>query len=155
VGRHPTASQRGFSLPELLIVTTVLAILTAFLVPLAAERVRVTRIRTVVNQFALDMRAARWAAVSGGTTVDLAVSADPVNAYTYTDARGRVRAVALPEGVRIVSSTNPIRFRENGSIPDGAQTIIETEVTEDVVSRWTVTLSVLGATRTEHQRIDL
>jgi len=150
---HARQSQRGFSLLELLIVTVILGIVTAAFVPIAAERVRITKVRTMVNQLALDMRAARWSAVSGRTTIDLTVSVDPGNAYTYTDSRGRVHAVNMPEGVRIVSSTNPIRFRDNGSIPGGATTVIEMEVAEDVISRWTLGTSVLGATRTEHERV--
>ena len=145
--------ERGFSLPELLAATTVLAILLAFLVPLASEQLQMARIRTSVNQFALDLRAARWTAVSGRAPVDLVVAVDPGNSYEYTDARGSVRTIEMPSGVRIVSSTSPIRFRANGSVAGGSSTVIETKVGKDTVSRWTVSTSALGISRTTHQQV--
>jgi len=145
----------GFSILELLVVMVILAIMTAFFVPLVAGRVRAAQVRTAVSQFALDVRAARWAAVSSRTPVDLVVSVDPANTYEYTDAHGRVCHITVPEGVRIVSSTNPIRFRENGSVPGGASTVIEMEITKDSISRWTLVTNHLGVMRTEHEQVAL
>jgi prepilin-type N-terminal cleavage/methylation domain-containing protein len=154
VGRQRQRSA-GFTILEVLVVTVILAIMTAFFVPLAVERVRVARVRTTVNQFALDVRAARWTAVSGRKPVDMVVAVDPANSYEYTDIHGRVHRVEMPEGVRIVSSTNPIRFRENGSIPGGASTVIEMETKQDTISRWTLGTSNLGVTRTQHEQVEL
>ena len=139
--RNCMDSQRGFSLLEFLIVTVILAIMATFFVPLAAERVRMARIRTSVNQFSLDLRAARWAAVSGNKTVQMTVSG---STYQYNDSLGRSRLVQLPNGVQIVSSTNPIEFKPNGSVTGGATTTIETNLGEGVTSRWVITTNVLG-----------
>jgi Tfp pilus assembly protein FimT len=139
----------------MLVVMTILAIMTAFFIPLATERVRVARVRTTVNQFALDLRAARWTAVSSRKPVDMVVSVDPGNAYEYTDVHGRAHRIEMPDGVRIVSSTSPIRFRENGSIPGGASTVIEMETKENTVSRWTLGTNNLGVTRTQHEQVPL
>ncbi len=154
-GESRQRAKRGFSLLELLVVMAVLAILMAALVPLASERLRLARIRTAVNQLTLDLRAARWTAVAGRSTVDLTVAVDPENRYEYTDVRGRVRAVTLPEGVRIVSSTTPIRFNPNGSVAGGSSTVIEMPLTAGVGSRWTVSTNVLGVSTTTSEQVDL
>jgi prepilin-type N-terminal cleavage/methylation domain-containing protein len=104
------ADQRGFNLPETLAVLCLLAIMASIAIPLVAERARLAKIRTMVNQFAFDIRAARWTAVTARHTVDLAVAVDPGNTYEYTDVRGNVRRRTMPEGVRIVASTDPIQF---------------------------------------------
>jgi prepilin-type N-terminal cleavage/methylation domain-containing protein len=146
---------RGFTLLEFLVVTVVLAILVAGLVPLALETVQKARIRTLANQFALDLRAARWTAVSMRAPVDLSVAVHPSNAYEYTDVRGNLRRIEMPVGVRIISSTSPIQFLANGSVPGGASTIIEARIADDTVSRWTVTTSPLGISKTTHQQVSL
>jgi prepilin-type N-terminal cleavage/methylation domain-containing protein len=148
--RSSTEAQRGFSLLEFLVVTVILAILATFLVPIAAERVRMARIRTSVNQFSLDLRAARWAAVSGNKTVQMTVHA---TTYSYLDSLGRNREVQLPNGVKIVSSTNPIEFRPNGSVTGGATTTIETTLGEGVTSRWVITTNVLGVPFTQRTQV--
>jgi prepilin-type N-terminal cleavage/methylation domain-containing protein len=145
--------QGGFSLLEFLVVMVLLAIMAAALVPLAVERVRMARVRTTVNQFSIDLRAARWAAVSGRSIVEMTVSVDPANRYQYTDSRGRVRDVRLPEGVRIVSSTNPIEFRPNGSVTGGSSTVLETQLNDEVISKWTIDTNVLGVPSTYQQQV--
>ena len=142
--------QRGFSLLEFLVVTVILAIMATFVVPLAAERVRVARIRTSVNQFSLDLRAARWAAVSGRKTVQMTVGG---STYSYADSLGRTRLVHLPNGVQIVTSTNPIEFKPNGSVTGGATTTIETVLSEGRKSRWVITTNVLGVPFTERTQV--
>lgn len=151
--RRVVQGQRGFSLLEFLVVTVILAIMAAFLIPLAAERLRMARVRTSVNQFTIDLRAARWAAVSSRQPVALTVAVHPDDRYVYTDLRGNVREIALPEGVRIVSSTNPIQFTPNGSVVGGSSTVFETEVVEGRVAQWTVTTNVLGVPLVELQQV--
>ena len=151
--RRAIDRQRGFSLLECLIVMVILAIMAAALVPLAVERVRVARVRTTVNQFSIDLRSARWAAVSGRATVEMTVSIDPANTYEYIDSHGRLRSVTLPDGVRIVSSTNPIEFRANGSVTGGSSTVLESELNDDVISKWTIDTNVLGVPSTQHQQV--
>jgi prepilin-type N-terminal cleavage/methylation domain-containing protein len=156
--QHPHEHHRhaqGFSLLEFLVVTVVLAILVAGLVPLAVETVHKARVRTMANQFALDLRAARWTAVSSRAPVSLTVTVDPSNTYQYTDVRGKTRRITMPLGVRIVSSTNPIQFLANGSVPGGASTTIEAQISDDTVSRWTVSTSSLGISKTDHQQVSL
>jgi prepilin-type N-terminal cleavage/methylation domain-containing protein len=146
--------QRGFSLLEFLVVMVLLAIMATAIVPAAVERVRMARVRTTVNQFSINLRAARWAAVSGRNTVEMTVAVDPANSYQYMDSRGRLRSVTLPDGVRIVTSTNPIEFRANGSVSGGSSTVFETDLTDDVSSKWTIDTNVLGVPSVQHQQVD-
>jgi Tfp pilus assembly protein FimT len=133
----------------------VLTIMTAAFVPIVGERVRMAQIRTMVGQFAFDVRAARWTAVSLRSPVDLTVSVEPTNVYQFLDSRGRPRRVEMPEGVRIVSSTSPIRFEANGSVPGGASTVIEVQLDNDTVSRWTVSTNLLGVPTTTEEKVHL
>jgi prepilin-type N-terminal cleavage/methylation domain-containing protein len=153
---------RGFSLLELLVVMVVLAIMTAVLVPMATQRMRMAKIRTQVNQFTLDLRAARWTAVSTREAVNLVVKpeihvpeAPPNNFYEYTDVHGRTRRIEMPEGVRIVSSTDPIEFLANGSVAGGSSTVIEAPITVSKKSTWTITTNAMGVPHVVQQQVDL
>lgn len=145
--------QKGFSLLEFLVVMVILTLTATAIVPAAVERVRMARVRTMVNQFTIDLRAARWAAVSGRNTVEMTVAVDPANSYQYMDSRGRVRSVTMPDGVRIVTSTNPIEFRANGSVTGGSSTVFEADLTDDVSSAWTIDTNVLGVPSVQHQQV--
>jgi prepilin-type N-terminal cleavage/methylation domain-containing protein len=145
----------GFSLMESLVVTVIMAIMVAAVVPIVAERTRQATVRTMVNQFSLDLRAARWTAVSSRAPVSLNVAVDPANTYEYTDVSGRQRKVELPDGIRIISSTDPIQFLANGSVLGGASTVIEMQIGADTISRWTVNTTALGVSETTHQRVAL
>ena len=147
--------ERGFSLLELLVVMVVLAIMTGVLVPMATQRVRMARIRTQVNQFALDLRAARWTAVSKREVVSLVVAVAPDNSYEYTDVHGRVRRVEMPDGVLIVSSTDPIQFLANGSVVGGSSTVIEAQINDTMKSKWTITTNAMGVPSALQQQVGL
>jgi prepilin-type N-terminal cleavage/methylation domain-containing protein len=153
--RRWRSDERGFNLPETLAVLCLLAIMASIAIPLVAERARLAKIRTMVNQFAFDIRAARWTAVTARHTVDLAVDVDPGNAYEYTDVRGNLRRRIMPEGVRIVASTDPIQFEANGAVLGGSSTVIEVEVAEGLLSRWTISTNVLGVPSMTHEQVSL
>ena len=139
--------ERGLTLIEALIVLVLLGISSAFASSVVVERVRATRSRTAADQLALDLRAARMAAISNGKPVSLVVSTDPANVYEYTDGRGTLRRIDLPDGVRIVSSTSPITFEPNGSVAGGASTVLETELSRYHWERRTVSTNVIGIAR--------
>jgi len=147
-------SERGFSLLEFLAVSVIMVILMAAAVPIVSERIQMAKIRASVNQYSLDLRAARWTAVASRATVDLAVNVDPGNGYTYTDIRGNPRPIELADGLKITSSTTPIQFRPNGSVLGGATTVIEAQLANGVISRWTVSVSTLGVPKAIQQRVE-
>jgi prepilin-type N-terminal cleavage/methylation domain-containing protein len=152
--RDVRRSERGFSLLEFLAVTVISVLLMAALVPVVSERIQMAKIRAVVSQYSLDLRAARWTAVTRRSTVDLAVNVDPDNGYTYTDIRGNPRPIELPDGLRITSSTTPIQFRPNGSVVGGATTVIEADLANGITSRWTISVSSLGVPKAIQERVE-
>lgn len=153
--RRTTAA--GFSLPELLVVIAIIGLAVAIAVPLVAEQVRQADCRGAADLLVADLKAARMCAIAkrpaGGLV--FAVFADPINAYEYTDGRGRLRRVELPSGVRIVSSTTPLTFRTDGSLASTATTVLEATLTGGTLDRWTITTSVLGIPSVVHQRVNL
>ena len=146
---------QGFSLLEILLVLVIMALTASLIVPQLGDGARRLRVRNMVSQFALDLSAARWTAVSGRTAVDLVVTVDPANSYEYTDHHGRLRSVQMPDGVRIVSSTSPIQFKPNGSLLGGSTTVIESPISASLLSRWTITTNVLGISTTTHEAVPL
>jgi len=145
----------GFSLAELLVVLAILGLTVAVTVPLVSNQVRMAAIRSAAAEFSSDLRAARMIAVSGHRTINVQVDADPANSYSYPDSRGRNRQVALPEGIRIVSSTPAsIKFRPDGSVHGGALTIFEARGVSGAAERWTIAINELGLLRTVYARVD-
>ena len=151
--RSSSSGQPGFTLPELLIVLAIAGLALVIAVPLAAEQIRTVQSHAAAGQLATDIRAARMIAVSKRSTVTLQVDVDPTNAYQYTDAHGRVRRIALPKQIRIVSSSPPISFGANGALAAAATTVLEASVSGGVIDRFTVATSLLGVPTVTHQRV--
>src|SRR5262245_38424246 len=59
--------QRGYSLPELLIVIAIMGLFILFAGPAMAEAYRAYKVRAVANNLATDLRAQRYNAVAGRT----------------------------------------------------------------------------------------
>jgi Tfp pilus assembly protein FimT len=136
------------SLPELLVVIAVLALVIMASVPLVASRVQRFRARSAAGQFVVVLRAARMIAVTRTSEISVSVMPDPANAYAHVDSEGRVHQVQLPPGVRIAaSSTGTITFKPDGTLEQPATTVFETTFVEDMVERWTVETAVTGITR--------
>jgi len=153
--RKNRQKSRGFSLLELMLVMVILALTATLVVPAVGQGARTLRVRNMVSQFALDLSVARWTAVSSRAAVDVVVTVDPDNRYEYTDHHGRLRSVQMPDGVRIVSSTSPIQFKPNGSLLGGATTVIESQISESTLSRWTIATNVLGVSTTTREQVPL
>ena len=146
-------SERGFTLIETLVAVAVLAIATTLGLALVRERLDTARVRIAAQQFVVHLRAARFAAVSTRNPVEVVVSTDPANSYAYTDVRGATKTIDLPSNVRITSSSTPITFQANGSVPGGASTVIEVDLSGERIERWTITTEPLGVPRLTTERI--
>jgi prepilin-type N-terminal cleavage/methylation domain-containing protein len=147
--------QSGFTAVELLVVVAIIGIIVAVAVPLIAENVRQAKIRAAGDQFSMSLKAARMIAVSTHADVAVTVTTDPTNTYSYTDNKGAFREFAMPDGVIIASSDNPITFSPNGSLTGGAvlSTVLETDMTSGVIERWTVTTSLMGVSSIDHEQV--
>lgn len=149
------SGQRGFTLVESLVAIVILVIAVTIGLSLVRERLYTARIRVVAQQFAVHLRAARFAAVSTRSQVAVVVAADPGNTYQYTDVRGAVKMIDLPSAVRIASSSSPITFLANGAVSGGASTVFEVQLAYDRLERWTIATGALGVPRVTHEQVEL
>ena len=72
--------------------------------------------------------------------------------------RGKQRRINMPTGVKIVSSSSPIRYGINGSLVTSvttppATTVLEVFITGSTKERWTLSTNVMGVTTTTQQRV--
>jgi prepilin-type N-terminal cleavage/methylation domain-containing protein len=135
---------RGVTLPELLVVVSIIALAVTIAIPVISEAVRSARVQTATDQFAVSLMAARMLAVTRQAPVAVAVAVHPDNYYEYPDRNGRLKRFEMPKGVRISASTNPITFRPDGSVQDGASTTFEAVVAGRGSERYEVDVSILG-----------
>jgi type IV fimbrial biogenesis protein FimT len=108
---------RGFTLPELLIVITVLAVLVAAGMPSFGEFMRNQRVKTASFDLFSTLVHARSEAITHNATVTVApVSSAWTNGWTVTDSGGTViRTMGAVPSVTITGPTN-IVFRGSGRL---------------------------------------
>ena len=150
----PRSGERGVTLAEMLAIVALLGLVAAIGIPLISEQVQQAEIRSAADQYVMTLKAARMLAVSNRRAWDVDVQVDPANTYTYVDARDRPITINMPDGVRIVSSTNPISFQIHGSLPSAVSTVIEADLSSEVVERWTVTAGIGGVPTVARERIE-
>ncbi len=147
--------QRGVTLPETLVVVTIIALAVMVAVPTITDTLRAARLRTAARSLEATFRAARIIAVTQRLDMSVEVRPGPAsptppgpteNQYSYTDLRGRPRTERMPPGIRIVSSTSPIVFRPNGTLDAEALTVLEVQ-TRQGLKTWEVRTSRMGVTR--------
>jgi len=142
----------GVTLPELLVVMSIIGLAVAVAVPVISEAVRSARVHTAANQLNVSLMAARMLAVTRQAPVDFRVAIDPANYFEYPDRSGRLRRYEMPEGVVITVSTDPITFRADGSVEGGASTTIEAAFGRGASERWEIDVNILGITTVTHRR---
>lgn len=110
-------SVRGFTLPEALIVVTVLGILLAVGIPRFAEFMRNQRVKTVSFDLFSTLLHARSEAITRNATVTIApVSSAWTNGWTVTDASGTVlRTMDAVPNVTITGPTSVV-YRGSGRL---------------------------------------
>ena len=147
--------QRGVTLPELLVVVTIIALAVLVTVPTVTETVRATRLRSATRSLEATFRAVRIIAVTRQQDATIVVRPAPAlpatpgpieNQYVFTDLQGRDRIETMPPGIRIASSTSPIVFRPNGTLDAEAVTVLEVQ-TRNGLRTWEVRTSRMGVTR--------
>jgi type IV fimbrial biogenesis protein FimT len=131
---------RGFTLPEFLIVITVLAVLVAAGMPSFSEFMRSQRVKTASFDLYSTLVHARSEAITRNASVTVApVSSAWTNGWTVTDAGGTViRTMGAVTTVAITGPTNVV-FRGSGrlnaaSMPTFQLTASGTTVTTRCIS---------------------
>ncbi len=146
---------RGFSLSEMLVVVAIVGLAVAIAIPLTSEQVRLAKVRSAADEFAIHLKAARMIAVTKRQDVVFTILPDPVNAYTYRAVNDELRTFPLPSGVRIVSPTadTTVTFRLNGSLAASNTTVLEAMISGDEKERFTVSTSILGVSTIARARV--
>jgi len=154
--RSQPHAPRGFSLPEALVVISLVAMALLVAIPAIGERIRSAKVRTSAEQFTTSLRAARMISVAQRRPVEVRlVPADAGNYYEYDDRDGRPRRVELPPGAQIhPASAKSIRFRPNGAIDAGPRTVYIETRTAAGTERWSVHTNVIGVTTVSHQIVE-
>ncbi|MEW5806005.1 MAG: prepilin-type N-terminal cleavage/methylation domain-containing protein [Acidobacteriota bacterium] len=146
---------KGVTLTEMLAVLAILGIIVLVGFPAMGEWIKRARIRSAADQLTVDLRAARYIAVTNRTTRDFNIQIDPLNYYTYDDANGTQVKIEMPVGVRLVSTTsNPIVFTSNGGVSGGEKTVVlENRIAGDLINRYTVTVNAIGKITVQLEQI--
>ena len=151
-------SQSGFTLTEILVVVGIIGVMLLFSLPAIAERYKGYRVRTMANELSSDLRAARHTAITRRADVDFTVRDEgdsPANQYNYTNSKGIVRLVDMPEGIVITSApASAITFERNGSLDGSAATIVlESQVSSDRIDQYTVNISIVGMVTVDYTAV--
>ena len=152
-GCATSRSERGFSLPELLVVLAIIGAFVVMAIPLVNEHVRIAELRSAADGLAVHLRAARMLAVTTHQDVAVTISVDPTNQYSYTDSNGQPRVIKMPGAVKIKAGSDAsITFKS-----DGSSTASRTVTTESAVStateRWILTVNTVGMVSVSHVRV--
>lgn len=148
-----TGAQAGFSLAELLVVLAVIGSIVAMGIPLINEQLRIAELRSVSDELAVHLRAARMIAVSHHKDIVVTVSADPTNTLSYSDTNNQTRTITMPGRVKIkTGSAVSITFHSDGS--SGASSTITTEsAVSTSTERWILTVNTVGMVSISHVRV--
>lgn len=146
---RPSSHRCGVSLPELLVVISILALGVMISIPLIADRVHDAKLRAAASRYAMTLRAARMVAVAEQMPVTVTVRPDPDNVYEYLDSGGRLRTTELPGGAWIdeVESTPSFTFGPDGSLDATAKTVLRSKMSAGTVESWTVDIPLTGIPR--------
>ena len=152
-GSAKTRAERGFSLPELLVVLAIIGAFVVMAIPLVNEQIRIAELRSVSDELAVHLRAARMIAVSHHKDIVVTVSADPTNTLSYSDTDNQTRTIKMPGKVKIkTGSAVSITFHSDGS--SGASSTITTESTvSTAIERWILTVNTVGMVSISHVRV--
>jgi prepilin-type N-terminal cleavage/methylation domain-containing protein len=129
--------EQGFSLTELMVVITIMGIMLAVSSPALSRYAATWRLNSAASQMAMNMRAARSAAVNKNINVIFMFDKDAGEYHFLEDTNGNglvdggereTSVQALPRGVTIGDYTVPqttITFSSRGSTSDGGTIVMD------------------------------
>jgi type IV fimbrial biogenesis protein FimT len=141
---------RGFTLPELLIVITVLAVLLAVGMPSFAEFVRNQRVKTASFDLFSTLVHARSEAITRNATVTVApVSSAWTNGWTVTDSGGTIiRTMGAVTNVAITGPTNVV-FRGSGRLNAASMPTFQLTASGSAVTTRCISIDLSGRPTTK------
>jgi Tfp pilus assembly protein FimT len=158
--RESNATRRermaGFSLSELLTVIALMALFILFGGPAMADAFRAYKVRSAADVLATDVRALRYAAVAGRTSLTMTLNNQgntPPNQYTFTNAKGQSVTRQIEYGVNLeTSSAASITFSAMGSTgTSSTQTfVVSMGVNSTRGDRYTIAVSPSGTVSTAY-----
>lgn len=139
------SGERGFSLPEFLVVLAVMGLFVVFAGPAFNESYRAYKVRSSTQELADALRAVRQVAVSTQNDSSLVVDVSG-SSYTWNDYKGKSRTIQLPVPVRFQTATpTTITFVSDGTVSTGAATLaLENTINGSRIDRWTLSLNTVG-----------
>ncbi len=152
-GRQSRRRSTGFSIPELLVVVSIIGLAVAVSIPVISEHVRSAKVRSAANELLTTLRVARMIAVTQRAPVEVALLEDQ---FLYTDAQGRVRRIFLPPGTRMELAETPtiVVFEPDGSVTGGTELVIVGHVGRGRIERWKLHTNAVDVGRVYHERVD-
>lgn len=152
-GKNSMRANRGFTLPELLIVITILAVLMAAGLPSFGEFVRNQRVKTASFDVFSTLVLARNEAITRNATVTIT----PVGGtwskgwnITYTDSGGNVVAIRTQDAIPNITIDGPatVVYRGSGRL-NGVVDPFELSATGTTVTKRCISVDLSGRARTK------
>lgn len=140
----------GFTLPELLIVVAVLAVMLGLGIPAFAEFTRNQRVKTASFDLFSTLVHARSEAITRNATVTVApVSSAWTNGWTVTDAGGTViRTMGAVTNLSITGPTN-VQFRGSGRLNGTVMPSFQLTSTGSTITTRCITIDLSGRPTTK------
>ncbi len=141
------ACERGFSLPELLVVLAIIGILVAVTTPAFAQWLRAYKVRTTAEAMQGTLRLVRNVAVARASNVDVLFK---LTEFTWTNALGQQRLFRVPVGVTISNLIDPtngdtVTMKSSGQVADPSKTLEVTGMVSQGVNHvWEVSFTASG-----------
>ena len=140
----------GFSLSELLVVIVLMGLFILFGGPAMADAFRAYKVRSAADILATDVRALRYAAVAGRTSLTMTLNNQgntPPNQYTFTNTKGENVTRRIEYGVNLEStSAASITFSAMGStgVTSSQTLVVSMGVNSTRGDRYTISVSPSG-----------
>ena len=157
--RNTTRWERmaGFSLSELLTVIALMGLFILFGGPAMADAFRAYKVRSAADILATDVRALRYAAVAGRTSLTMTLNnqghATAPNQYTFTNTKGDTVTRRIEYGVNLESSSvASITFSPMGStgVSSTQTLVVSMGVNGTRGDRYTIAVSPSGTVSTAY-----
>ena len=151
------ARERGFSLPELLAVIALMALMILFGGPAMADGFRSYKVRSAADILQTDVRALRYAAVASRTTMTMSLNnqshATAPNQYSFTNSKGQAITRPIEHGVNLeTTSAASITFGITGStgVTSTQTLVVSMPINATRGDRYTISVTPSGTVQTAY-----